>query len=67
MVLYRDTTEGTALDLLRRHRPAGWSERRNVGRAIRCLEGRGLVKVVHRGGLRQGESHYRVRGVSKDG
>lgn len=67
LVLYRDTRDGTARtsydDLARR---AGLN-RRNVGRAVRRLEARGLVKVVHRGGLRRGVSRYRVRGLQKDG
>jgi DNA-binding transcriptional ArsR family regulator len=67
LVLYRDTRDGTARtsydDLARR---AGL-DRRNVGRALRQLEGRGLVKVVYRGGLRRGVSRYRVRGLPKDG
>jgi DNA-binding transcriptional ArsR family regulator len=66
LVLYRDTKEGTAKsaydDLARR---TGLN-RRNVGRAVRRLEDRGLVKVVHRGGLRKGVSRYRVRGLPKD-
>jgi hypothetical protein len=67
LVLYRDTRDGTARtsydDLARR---AGIN-RRNVGRAVRRLECLGLVKVVHRGGLRRGASRYRVRGLPKDG
>jgi DNA-binding transcriptional ArsR family regulator len=67
LVLYRDTRDGTARtsydDIARR---AGLN-RRNVGRALRRLEGRGLLKIVHRGGLRRGVSRYRVRGMSKDG
>jgi DNA-binding transcriptional ArsR family regulator len=66
LVLYRDTREGTAQtsydDLARR---AGLN-RRNVGRALRRLERRGLVKTVHRGGLRRGVSRYRVRVHPKD-
>jgi DNA-binding transcriptional ArsR family regulator len=66
LVLFRDTRDGTARtsydDLARR---AGLN-RRNVGRAIRRLERLGLVKVVHRGGMRRGVSRYRVRGVPKD-
>src|SRR5262245_24693336 len=66
LVLYRDTRDGTARtsydDMARR---AGLN-RRNVGRAIRRLEGRGLLQVVHRGGLRRGVSRYRVRGLPKD-
>ena len=67
LVLFRDTRDGTARasyeDVARR---AGLN-RRNVGRAARRLERRGLVQVVHRGGLRQGASRYRVRGLPKDG
>ncbi len=67
LVLYRDTREGTARtsydDIARR---AGL-DRRNVGRALRRLERRGLVKVVHRGGFRRGVSRYRVCGLPKDG
>jgi hypothetical protein len=33
---------------------------RAVRKALRQLEGRGLVCVVHRGGLRRGPSSYRV-------
>jgi DNA-binding transcriptional ArsR family regulator len=66
LVLYRDTRDGTARtsydDLACR---AGLN-RRTVGRALRQLERRGLVRVVHRGGLRLGVSRYRVRGLSKD-
>src|SRR5208283_4818560 len=66
LVLYRDTRDGTARtsydDLAKR---TGLN-RRNVGRALRRLEGRGLVKVVHRGGLHRGASRYRVRGLPKD-
>ena len=66
LVLFRDTRDGTARtsydDLARR---TGLN-RRNVGRALRRLEGRGLVKVVHRGGLRRGVSRYRVRSLPKD-
>jgi hypothetical protein len=67
LVLFRDTREGTArtsYDYLARR--AGLN-RRNVGRALRRLEGRGLLKIVHRGGLRRGASRYRVRGLPKDG
>jgi DNA-binding transcriptional ArsR family regulator len=67
LVLYRDTRDGTARtsydDLARR---TGLN-RRNVGRALRLLEGQGLVKVVHRGGMRRGVSRYRVRGLPNDG
>jgi hypothetical protein len=67
LVLYRDTRDGTARtsydDLARR---AG-CDRRNVGRAVRRLERLGLLKIVHRGGLRRGPSSYRVRGTARDG
>jgi DNA-binding MarR family transcriptional regulator len=67
LVLYRDTRDGSARtsydDLARR----GGLNRRNVARAVRGLEGKGLVKVVHRGGLGHGVSRYRLRGVPKDG
>lgn len=67
LVLYRDTREGTARtsydDIARR---AG-CDRRNVGRAVRRLEQVGLLKVVHRGGLRRGVSRYRVRPLVRDG
>jgi DNA-binding transcriptional ArsR family regulator len=67
LILYRDTRDGTARtsydDLARR---AGLN-RRNVGRAVRRLEGRGLVRIVHRGGLRRGVSRYCVQGLPKDG
>jgi predicted transcriptional regulator len=67
LVLYRDVRDGSARtsydDLARR---AGLN-RRNVARAVRRLEQLGLVKVVHRGGLRRGASRYRVRGLPKDG
>ena len=66
LVLYRDTKDGTARtsydDLARR---TGLN-RRNVGRAVRQLEARGLVKIVHRGGLGRGVSRYRVRGLPND-
>jgi DNA-binding transcriptional ArsR family regulator len=64
LVLYRDTRDGTARtsydDIARR---AGLN-RRNVGRALRRLERRGLVKAVYRGGLGRGMSRYRVLGLS---
>jgi DNA-binding transcriptional ArsR family regulator len=67
LVLFRDTRDGTARtsydDLARR---TGLN-RRNVGRALRRLERLGLLRVVRRGGLRQGASRYRVRGLPKDG
>jgi hypothetical protein len=67
LVLFRDTRDGTARtsydDLARR---AGCN-RRNVGRAVRRLERLGLLKVVHRGGLRRGVSRYRACSLPKGG
>jgi hypothetical protein len=67
LVLYRDTRDGAARtgydDLARR---AGIN-RRNVGRALRRLESRELVKTIRRGGLGRGVSSYRLRGMPKDG
>jgi DNA-binding MarR family transcriptional regulator len=66
MILYRDTRDGTARtsmsDIARR---AGCA-RRNVVRAVRQLEARGLIEVVHRGGFRRGTSRYRVKPLAKD-
>jgi hypothetical protein len=60
LILFRDTRDGTArtsvTDLARR---AG-CDRSTVFRALRRLEGRGLVKTARRGGLRRGVSCYRV-------
>ncbi|GIW97050.1 MAG: hypothetical protein KatS3mg111_0383 [Pirellulaceae bacterium] len=62
LVLYRDVRDGVAStsqsDIARR---AGIS-RKSVGKAIRKLEGRGLLQVVYRGGFHRGISKYRVRG-----
>ncbi len=67
LVLFRDTRDGTARtsydDIARR---AGCN-RRNVGRALRRLEQRGLLKIVHRGGIRRGVSRYCVCSQSKRG
>jgi Helix-turn-helix domain len=66
LVLFRDTRDGTARtsydDLARR---AGCN-RRNVGRAVKRLEARGLLEVVHRGGLGRGASQYRVHGQAME-
>jgi DNA-binding MarR family transcriptional regulator len=66
LVLYRDTREGTARTSYDGIAERAGLNRRNVGRAVRRLERRGLVKVVHRGGFRRGVSRYRVRGQPKD-
>ena len=66
LVLYRDTRDGTArtsmVDLARR---AGCS-RRAVVTAVKALEKLGLIKIVHRGGIRRGPSRYCVRSLVKD-
>ncbi len=66
LVLYRDTKDGTAAtsqaDLARR---TGLC-RRTVVFALERLEAAGLLKRVHRGGLRRGTSRYRVLGLRKD-
>ena len=64
LVLYRDTQrDGMArtgqADIARR---AGISTR-TVKRAIKRLEGAGLLRVVRRGGLNRGPSAYHVRGI----
>jgi DNA-binding MarR family transcriptional regulator len=63
LVLYRDSRDGIArtgqTDIARR---AGIN-RRTVYRALRRLEGRGLVKIVYARGLGRGLSRYRVRGL----
>jgi len=60
LVLYRDTRNSIAqtsqADIARR---AGATDRA-VRRAIKRLEGRGLLRLVHRGGLNRGVSKYRV-------
>jgi hypothetical protein len=67
LLLFRDTKrEGLArtaqTDLARR---AGTTTR-TVERAVKALERRGLLTVVHRGGLRKGPSSYRVHPLIKE-
>jgi hypothetical protein len=66
MILYRDSKDGIArtaqADIARR----GNIDRRTVGRSLRRLESRGLLKIVHQGGFRRGVSRYRVRGLTDD-
>ncbi len=66
LILYRDSKEGIArtaqADIARR----GKIDRRTVGRSLRRLSERGLLKVVHPGGFRRGVSQYRVRGLTAD-
>ena len=66
LILYRDSKEGIArtaqADIARR----GKIERRTVGRSLRLLQSRGLLKIVHQGGFCRGVSRYRVRGLTAD-
>lgn len=66
LVLYRDTRDGTAAtsqaDIARRTGLA----KRTVIYSLQRLECAGLLKRVHRGGLRRGTSRYRVSGLGKD-
>lgn len=65
LTLYRDTRDELArtaqADIARR---TGLGER-TVRWALDRLEGRGLLAVVQRGGLRRGPSTYRVRPLEK--
>ena len=60
LVLYRDSRDGIArtgqTDIARR---IGASPR-TVIRSLSKLESRGLIQIVHRGGLNRGVSAYRV-------
>jgi DNA-binding MarR family transcriptional regulator len=67
LVLYRDSREGVARTSLADMARRGGMEKRTVLRAVRRLEGRGLLEVVRRGGLSRGPSSYRVRAVPGDG
>ncbi len=66
LILYRDTKDGTAatsqVDIARR---AGLCKRTVIS-ALQRLEDRGLLKRIHRGGLRRGTSRYRVFGLRND-
>ena len=66
IILYRDSKDGIArtaqADIARR----GKIDRRTVGRSLRQLEARGLLKIVHQGGFRRGVSLYCVRGLIAD-
>jgi hypothetical protein len=66
LILFRDTREGSArtgvTDLARR---CG-CDRSTAFRALRVLERRGLLKIVHRGGLGKGPSRYRVLPVPQE-
>jgi hypothetical protein len=67
LILWRDTkpnglAETSQVSLARR---AGVSDR-TVRSALRALEQRGLVTVVHRGSLRRGASIYRVHPLDRE-
>jgi hypothetical protein len=66
LVLYRDTKRNgiartSERDIARR---AGITDRM-VRYALKTLEGRGLVQIVHRGRLQTGPSSYRVFGLDR--
>jgi hypothetical protein len=60
LVLYRDTRDGTARTSITGLAGRAGCDRSTVFRALRGLGGRGLVKIVHQGGLGRGASRYRV-------
>ncbi|MEX1027555.1 MAG: helix-turn-helix domain-containing protein [Candidatus Paceibacterota bacterium] len=65
--LYRDTKDtGTATTSQRDIANRCRLDRKTVERAVRSLTERGLLKVVRRGGFRQGSSSYRVFPVSRE-
>lgn len=65
IVLYRDTRDGTACtsadDIARRI----GASRRAVTTAIAGLRKRGLLTLIHRGGLNRGPSVYRVEPLAR--
>ena len=67
MILYRDAKDGVSrtsiADLSRR---SGISTRTGI-RSIASLERKGLLKIVHRGGLRKGVSTYRICPLTTEG
>lgn len=60
LVLYRDTKDGTARTSQSDIATRAGIARRTVVRSIKRLEERGLLRIVHRGGLSRGPSVYRV-------
>jgi hypothetical protein len=67
LILWRDTkpnglAETSQMSMARR---AGVSDR-SIRAALRRLEGKGLVTVVHRGSLRRGPSIYRVHPLGRE-
>jgi hypothetical protein len=67
MVLFRDTRDGTARTSIAGLAQRAGCDRSTVFRALRGLGGRGLVKIVHQGGLGRGPSRYRVLALPKGG
>ena len=67
LILYRDTRDGTVRgsqsNIARR---AGLTVR-GVQKALDKLTGRGLVRVIFKGGLNRGPSRYRVEPVTNRG
>jgi len=62
LVLYRDVRSGSARTSQANIALRAGIDIRTVGRALRRLEKRGLLKCVYRGGLNRGASRYRVIG-----
>jgi DNA-binding MarR family transcriptional regulator len=60
LVLYRDTKGGTARTSIADMARRSGASTRTVKRVVASLERRGLLRVVHRGGLGRGVSIYRV-------
>jgi DNA-binding MarR family transcriptional regulator len=66
LTLYRDTRDGIASSSQQNiARRAGLS-RKTVERAIKSLAKRGLLHLVHLGGLNRGSSRYRVLPMSRE-
>ncbi len=68
LILWRDTKPDglAATSQTSMARRAGVSDR-SIRSALRGLERRGLLTVVHRGGLRSGVSIYRVQPLAENG
>lgn len=60
LVLYRDTKDGVADTSMNDVAKRAGCTRRQVIRAIQKLQTVGLLKIVKRGGLNQGNSRYRI-------
>lgn len=66
LVLFRDCRDGIAATAQPAIAKRAGCNARTVRRALHELERRGLVEIVHRGGLGRGISRYRVRGAAVD-